>query len=138
MSRALLVLYGTADKAKAIRWIDISQPGTRVTFQGPKRSLDQNSKLWASLTDIATQVKWHGVRLTADDWKLIFLDALKREMRLVPNLDGTAFVNLGRSSSELSKAEFSELIELIIAWGVQHGVVFHDHVAQAEPEKADA
>jgi hypothetical protein len=78
------------------------------------------------LTEIATQLPWHGIKLSADDWKLIFLDALKRELRMVPNLDGSGFVNLGRSSSDLSKEEMTGLIELISAFGASHGVVFHD------------
>jgi len=78
------------------------------------------------LTDVATQLTWHGVKLTADDWKLIFLDALKRELRIVPNLDGTGFVNLGRSSSDLSKEEMSELIDLIAVFGANHHVTFHE------------
>ncbi|MTV61688.1 recombination protein NinB, partial [Streptococcus pneumoniae] len=35
-------------------------------------------------------------------------------------------VTLGRSSSDLSKAEMTDLIELIGAFGANHGVVFHD------------
>ena len=78
------------------------------------------------LTDIATSIPWHGVKLTASDWKLVFLDALKREVRIVPNLDGTGFVNIGRSSSDLSKDEMSQLIELIREFGARHGVTFID------------
>lgn len=84
------------------------------------------------LTDVATQVKWHGKSLPADDWKLIFLDGLKRELRIVPNIDGTGFVNLGRSSSDLTKEEMTDLMELIAAFGANHGVVFH------EPSEASA
>jgi hypothetical protein len=36
---------------------------------------------------------------------------------------------LGRSSSDLSKAEMTDLIDLISAFGANHGVVFHDGVA---------
>jgi len=82
------------------------------------------------LTDVATQLKWHGISLTPDDWKLVFLDSLNRESRFVPTIDGTGFVNLGRSSADLSKEEMSELIELIFAFGAQHGVKFN------EPENA--
>jgi hypothetical protein len=115
-----------ADKARAISYVDRAPWGTRVTFQGPKRTLDQNSKLWACLTDVATQLKWHGQTLSPEDWKVLFLAALNTEMRIVPNLDNTGFVPLGRSSSNLSVAEMVELIELILAFGAQHGVVFHD------------
>ena len=78
------------------------------------------------LTDVAQQLSWHGLHLKAADWKLIFLDALKRELRMVPNLDGTGFVNLGRSSSDLSKREMSEMMELMAAFGAEHGVVFKE------------
>jgi len=85
--------------------------------------------MWAMLTDISEQLAWHGVKLSPDDWKLVMLDALKREMRMVPNIDGNGFVNLGRSSSDLSKDEMTALMEIIAAFGAKHGVVFHDSEA---------
>ena len=126
MSRALLVLANDTFRERALDWIRRAPKDTRVEFKGPKRSLDQNSRMWAMLTDVATQVVWHGVRLSPDDWKLVFLDGLKRELRLVPNIDGNGFVNLGRSSSDLSKEEMSDLFELMDAFGATHGVEFHD------------
>lgn len=131
MSRALITIHGPIDRDRAARWAMQAPAGTRVEFKASKRSTDQNSKMWACLTDIAMQVAWHGVRLTPDDWKLIFLDALKRELRLVPNLEGNGFVNLGRSSSDLSKSEMSDLIELIHQFGANHGVTFHDEQSRA-------
>lgn len=125
MSRAVITLNGKDDSDRAMRWISQAPAGTRLEFKAPRRTLPQNDRLWAMLTDIATQLPWHGIKLAPDDWKLIFLDSLKRELRLVPNIDGTGFVNLGRSSSDLSKAEMSDLFELISAFGAQHGVVFH-------------
>lgn len=124
MSRALLVLSSERDREKAIGWVKSSPWGTRIEFKATKRTLPQNDFMWSLLTDIADQIPWHGVRLRADDWKLIMLDALKQEIRMVPNLNGNGFVNLGRSSSDLSKDEMTQLIELIIAWGTQHGVQF--------------
>ena len=128
MTRAVIVLTQEAERQKAARWAAKLPPGTRIEFKAPKRSIPQNDRMWAMLTDIATQLKWHSLRLTADDWKLIFLDALKREVRMAPNLDGNGFVNLGRSSSDLSKQEMTDLIDLISAFGANHGVVFHDGV----------
>lgn len=130
MARALITLHNKADRERACRWIDKAPAGTRLEFKASKRSLPQNDRMWAMLTDVATQVKWHGISLTPDDWKLVFLDALKRESRFVPNIDGNGFVNLGRSSSDLSKEEMTDLIELIFAFGAQHSVTFH------EPENA--
>ena len=126
MSRALIILNGKAERERAVRLVCDAPPGTRVEFKAAKRSLDQNSKMWAMLTEIASQLKWHGTKLRPDDWKLIFLDGLRRELRVVPNIDGTGFVNLGRSSSDLTKQEMADLIELMHAFGAQHGVVFKE------------
>ena len=128
MSRAILVLWNDAVRDKAMAWCRNAPPGTRVEFKEPKRTLPQNDRLWSMLTSVAEQVRWppgpHGVRLTPDDYKLIFLDALKREVRMVPNIDNTGWVNLGRSSSDLSKAEMGDLFVLIEMFAAKHGVVF--------------
>ncbi len=126
MSRALIAIHGKADRERVAKWATQAPTGTRVEFKAAKRSLDQNSKMWVMLTEVAVQLPWHGLKLSPDDWKLIFLDALKRELRMVPNIDGSGFVNLGRSSSDLSKIEMADLITLIEAFGAQHGVVFRD------------
>ena len=126
MSRALITLTDKAERSRAINWIEKAPTGTRITFQAAQRSVPQSDKMWAMLTEVAAQHQWHGVKLSPEDYKFIFLDALKRELRVVPNLDGNGFVNLGRSSSDLSKAEMSDLIELIHAFGAQHNIKFKD------------
>lgn len=126
MSRALLILNSTADRVKASSWVAKAPPGTRVEFKRAKRTTDQNAKMWAALTDVSEQQTHYGLKLKPDAWKLLFLDALKREVRAIPNLDGTGFIDLGRSSSDLSVSEMADLIEVIQAWGAEHGVVFHE------------
>lgn len=126
MSRVSVTLRTQADRDKVCRWVQKVDAGTRVELKEAKRTSDQNARFWAMLTDVATQLAWHGQRLSTEDWKLIFLDALKRELRMVPNITGNGFVNLGRSSSDLTKAEFSDLIEIITAFGAGHGVQFQD------------
>jgi len=125
MSRALLVLWNDAQRAKAIDWIRRAPKETRVTFQGPKRTMPQNDRFWAMLTDLSEQLVWHGQKLSPEDWKLVVMSGLNQEMRLVPNMAGNGFVPLGRSSSRLSVAEMKELQDLIEAFGNQHGVKFH-------------
>lgn len=88
------------------------------------RSSDQNRLLWAALTDVSQQVEWHGQKLSPEDWKHIFSSAMKKQ-RAVPGIDG-GFVVLGQSTSKMTKAEFSELIELIMAFGAERGVVFKE------------
>ena len=126
MSRALIVIRDPEDRRLCEQYIARTMPGDRVEFKRSRRSLPQNARMWAMLTDVSRQLPWHGVKLPPDDWKLIFLDALKREVRTVPALDGRGFVNLGRSSSDLTKEEMSDLMELIAAFGAEHGVVFSD------------
>ncbi len=124
MGRALLVIDGPRSREKAIDWIRRCKDGTRITFQASKRTLPQNSRIHAMITEIASQVKYHGQSLSIADWKILFLDALKREVRMVASLDGTNFVPLGRSTADLSKSEASDLMELIAAWAAQRGIVF--------------
>ena len=89
------------------------------------RTIDQNAKLWAALTDISEQVNWHGNKLSNEDWKHIFSASLSQQ-RVVPNIDGNGFVVLGKSTSKMSVAEMSDMIELIQAFGAQYGVKFKD------------
>lgn len=126
MSRATVTLNSKHRREQAAKWVWSAPEGTRLTFTEAKRTNDQNALMWDLLTDIARQKPWHGVKLSADDYKLIFMAALNQEMRLVPNLEGTGFVNLGRSSSKLSVKEMGELLELILEWGARNDVVFFD------------
>lgn len=96
-----------------------------VEFKPRTRSLDQNAALWGFLTDISNQVVWHGKTLDPESWKHIFSSSLKKQT-VVPNLEGDGFVVMGISTSKMSKQEMSELLELIQAFGAQHGVKFSD------------
>lgn len=141
MSRALVVLDSRFQRQKAADWCWSLKDGTRVEFKAPQRSDDQNSKMWAMLTEVSVQLKWHGLKLTPADWKLQFLDALRRahgdQVRVVPNTDNSGFVNLGTSSSDLSKEEMSDLIELIFKFGAEHGVKFNDPQSSELPPSDD-
>lgn len=99
--------------------------GWVVTISEPTRNLDQNAKLWALLADVSRQVEWYGRKLDPESWKHLFTSSLKK-MDVVPNLDGTGFVAMGLSTSKMTKSEFSGLIELIMAFGTDKGVIFGD------------
>lgn len=128
---ALLRITSPAERAKAIQWCRVAQWGSRVEFRGPQRSTDQNSLMWVLLTAVSDQREHFGRKYKPDQWKMIFMSALGREMEFVPTLDGTSFLPIGHRSSKLSKAEMSELIEFILAWGAEHGVDFGDAPAEA-------
>ena len=86
------------------------------------RSLEQNARLWAMLTDISKQVDWYGRKLSPDYWKHVFSVALKKQ-DVVPGLDG-GFVVLGLSTSKMTKAEMCDLQTLMEAFGAEKGVRF--------------
>lgn len=99
----------------------------RVTVGEPKRSLEQNDRMWAMLTEVAEQVDWpvDGLmqKLSPEDWKAILSAGLKREQRVAQGVDG-GFVLLGQRTSRMTKREMSDLMELIAAFGAEHGVTF--------------
>lgn len=129
MSRAQLTLCSKSEREKAMRWIEQAPPGTRVTFKEGKRTVAQNDRMWAMLTDVATQKDHCGRRYTPDQWKVLFMHACGREVQFLPSLDNSTFIPWGQSSSDLSKAEMTALIEFILAWGANNGVEFHDQEA---------
>ena len=126
MSRAVVLLNSAAERGRVAKWAMTAPPGTRVEFKEAKRSTEQNSRMWAMLTDVSKQVKHHDRVYSPEDWKCLFMHALGREVRFLPSLDGQGFVPIGYRSSDLSKGEMTELMDLMEAWGAEHGVVFHD------------
>jgi hypothetical protein len=131
MSRATVILNSRADREKVCRWAMGVASGTRVEFKEVKRSLPQNDRMWAMLTDVSQQAALGGKKFTPEQWKVIFLHALGQEITLLPSLDGNGFVPWGQSSSDLSKSEMTDLIELIFKFGAEHGVQFQDEKEQA-------
>jgi hypothetical protein len=97
--------------------IKVAPVGYKVTIEPPKRTLDQNAKMWPMLDDVARQVVWYGQKLTTYEWKDVFSAALKRQ-KVVPGLDG-GFVVCGQSTSKMNKSEMSDMIELMYGFGSQ-------------------
>lgn len=103
--------------------LDAAPDNCVVLFKENKRTLEQNSRLWALLKDVSEQVVWYGKKLKPDEWKVVFTASL-RNTRVVPTIDGDGFVPLGLSTSKMSVAEMSALQTLIEAFGAQHNVVW--------------
>lgn len=131
--RALIVIETSSDRAKAARWAQGVPVGTRIEFKETKRSLPQNDRLWAMLTDVQAFMKARGQDFTTDQWKCIFMHACGQEVSFIPSLDRKTFIPYGQSSSDLSKQEMTDLIEFIFAWGAENEVVFHDPKANDNP-----
>ena len=111
-------------RRRAVAAVQNAPEGHVVTVKEGTRSLEQNAKLWALLSEVSSQVDWYGQKLTSEEWKDVFSASLKRQ-KVVPGLDG-GFVVCGQRTSQMGKREFGELIELITAFGAERGVVFGD------------
>lgn len=130
-----MILNGNSDRDKAVKWVRSAPSGTRVEFKHSKRTIPQNAALWLYLTCIAQQVDWYGQKLSAEDWKDVFTASLRRA-RVVPGLDAGTFVPLGMRTSDMSKQELSDLLELINAFAAERGVKFHDATLSKAGEAA--
>jgi len=126
MSRALIIIGAPDTRARALDWVQRLPAGTRIEFKKPKRTLPQNDRMWAMLTDVAEQKQHAGRRYIPDQWKVLFMHGCGREVQFIPALDNSTFIPWGQSSSDLSKEEMAELIEFIFSWGAQNGVAWTD------------
>lgn len=133
MSRALVIINGPADREKVARWAHGVPVGTRIEFKETKRSVPQNDRFYAMLTDIAAEMKKRGRDHDVAQWKTIFMAAFGLEVKFLPSLDQKTFIPLGHSSSDLSVKEMSDLMEWMAAWAAENGITLKD-TNTAEPD----
>lgn len=119
MSRHIVTLYSDTDRAKAASCITSALAGTRLEFKGPARSLPQNERMWLILTAIS-KIEWRGQRYTPEEWKDYMMHAYRGE-KWMPAEDG-GMVPIGRSTSDLSKEEFGELMTLMEAFCARQNI----------------
>lgn len=126
-----IILSGGQRKQMAHRAIEGAPAGSVVEIRRPTRTLPQNHKLHAALTDIARQLDWpvgSGIKRDTEAWKDITTAALRSAthgLDVVPGING-GFVLLGMHTSRMSKQEMIDLIDLVHAFGAEHGVRFGD------------
>mgnify|MGYP003404732701 FL=1 len=116
-----IFLIGESQKQYAIQLISEAPADHVVIIRQKTRSDIQNAKLHAMLTDLQraeTPISHHSI----EDLKLIFLQALRAESRVLPTLDGKGMFPIGQRTSTLTKAQFAGLIELIYAYAAPFNV----------------
>lgn len=104
-------------------------PGSVVTLEPARRSLDQNALFHSLCGEIAkAKPQWNGFHMDAEDWKALLIVshavATKEDigMRLVPDLEGHGLVQLRESSARMSKMRATSLIDYVIAWASAQGI----------------
>lgn len=98
------------------------QAGRRcvLSLKPQKRSLPQNARLHARLTEIAERHEWAGRKWEVEVWKRLLTAAWLRArgegVVVLPALDGQGVDVVFRRTSDLTAAECGELMEFIDAW----------------------
>lgn len=112
-----------------------------VEVREPKRTLDSNSCMWATLADISRQVEWPHTKggewkiglMDSDSWKAVLTAAFEGEARMAQGIGGTT-VMLGARTSQYSRRKMGEFLEFTHAFGAERGVKWS---ARAQDELAD-
>jgi len=123
-------LVGDRQRAYAHRIIDEAPMGSVMRLGAETRRDAQNRRLWPMIEDVRQQVPGFDV-YSKEDIKLRFMNALGTEMRFLPTLENDGIFPVGMSSSTLTVAQFSALIELIFAFGAKHDVRWSEPFEQA-------
>lgn len=116
----------------------------QITLDEPKRTLDANACMWATLADIARQVEWPHTKagnwtiglMDSDSWKAILTAAFEQETKQAQGIGGGT-VMLGARTSQYSRRKMGEFLELVQAFGAERGVKWsagaQDEMAQFAP-----
>lgn len=120
-----IILRGPQQRDLARRLIDRAPQNYVVTVKEQSRTLDQNAKLWAMLSDIS-RAKPEGRMMTPEYWKAAFMAALGHELIWQPGIDGGPPFPAGYRSSRLNKSQMADLITFVAEYGDRHGVQWSD------------
>ena len=110
-------------RRNAIEAISNAPPNSIVSVGQPRRTADQNAKMWAMLTDVA-RAKPGGRNWTIDTWKDAFMHSLGHQVMFAEGLDGSGPFPVGLRTSRLTVPQMIDLIDCIYAWGTEHGVLW--------------
>lgn len=124
MQGQTIILAGLVQREKAKALIELAPANAVVNIREATRTLDQNAKLWAMLSDIS-RAKPEGRLMTPELWKAVFMHACGYEVQFLNGLDGMPFP-VGFRSSRLNKSQMADLITFILAYGDTHGVRWSD------------
>lgn len=124
-----VILGSLSERAIAKQLIDRAPHNAVLSIRESKRSVDQNDKMWAMLSDIS-RAKPDGRMHTPEVWKCLAMHACGHASQFEMGLNGQPFPT-GFSSSRLTKQQMSDLIEFLYAYGAEKGVVWTEPEARA-------
>jgi hypothetical protein len=118
-----MIVLSQWTRAKAHAEIDRAPDGSVCIVREARRSDEQNRKLHAMIDDLRAQVS---DEYSIEDWKLRLMQGLRNETRFLPELEGAGMFPVGQKTSELSKSQFSALVEIVFVYGAKRGVRWSD------------
>ena len=121
MTGQTVVLSGQWQRDLAKRLIDKAPSYAVMNVREATRTLEQNAKMQAMLSDIA-RARPQGRVYPTETWKCLFMDECGFKPKWVPSLNGDGVVNTGYRSSRLGKQQMSDMIEAMNAFAAENGI----------------
>jgi hypothetical protein len=119
-------------RSRAIEEIRRAPSGFIVTIDEPTRSLEQNAKLHAIISDIAKSVEWNGNKFNVVVWKRLLTASYLREVGenplLIPALDGSGLDIIYEKTSRMNVKQLAGLTEYCLAFGAENNVKFKERL----------
>ncbi len=118
------MILSTHNRDVAKQMVDNAPDGYVLEVRPPKRSLDSNRYYWAVLGDISEQMvvgKAYEPSIWHVYFKQLFLPDLMQELP-----DGSLSI-VPPSSTKLTQKEFSEYLEKVVKWALEHDVKFSEN-----------
>ncbi len=120
MTTGYFILANQSVRDRAAAAIQSADPDTVVVLKPKTRTLEQNARLWAMLTDISKQVKWavdgELLELDPEDWKHILSAGIFKNQRVAQGIEG-GFVILGQRTSKMTVRQMKVLQDFIEWFG---------------------
>ena len=116
-----VILIDAPRRQRACELVLKAPAGFVMSIAEPKRTNEQNDKMWAMLGEVST-AKPDGRHWTPQQWKAAFMDGCGHQPVYQESLEGGGFICTGYKSSRLKVAEMSDLIESIYEYCARKGV----------------
>ena len=114
-------------RQRAIEAVKNARQGWVVRIEPPNRTSAQNSFYWATLAAISEQIRPQGQAHDQDVWHAYFKTRfLPGRMIELPN---GQVMESEPTTTGLTKAQFSDYVEQVLAWAINHGLTQTDEMS---------
>jgi hypothetical protein len=125
MSDKTTIFLNRTNRRMAADAVHSRPDGHVLILQESTRTVRQNAMLHSLFSQIAKQAEFHGRRLTAVQWKTLFISghavATGIGADMIPGLEGE-FCNIRESSAQMGVKRLNSLIEYTLAWAADNDI----------------